>query len=138
MKTVSLITLFAALLFPYRSFGVDISPGDVLTIEQASPSMIDHPFETGSDDEPVRSDFGILNQILMSNKKGERWATITLSNLSSGQRIFSVDQLLAVFANGDKRPPGPIQLKLAGGETGTYTFYFGAHKFPILYVYSRN
>ena len=138
MKTVSLITLFAALLFPHRSFGVDISPDDVLTIELASPSMIDHPFETGSDDEPSRSDFGILNQILMSNKNGERWATITLSNLSSGQRIFSVDQLLAVFANGDKRPPESIQLKLAGGESGTYTFYFGTHKFPILYVYSRN
>ena len=138
MKTVSLITLFAALLFPYGSFGVDISPDDVLTIEPVSPSMIDHPFETGSDDEPSQSDFGILNQILMSNQKGERWATITLSNLSSGQRIFSVEQLLAVFANGDKRPPELIQLKLAGGESGTYTFYFGIHKFPILYVYSKN
>ena len=138
MRFVYALVLSMFTLLPGSSLGADMELDDVLTVEQASPLLLEYPFEKGRDINPDQSDFKIVHQILMSNKKGERWATVSLQNVSSGQRIFSVEQLLAVFANGDKREPGKIQLKLAGKETRTVTLYFGEHKFPILYVYTKN
>lgn len=126
------------MLFPAISHSSDSSLSQALTIDPSAPSFKEYPFNQEDDLEPRTSDFSILNQIFMSNEEGERWATITLKNLSTGQRIFSNDQLIAVFANGEKRYPGKIELKLQGAEAATHTFYFGRHKFPVLYVYVKN
>jgi len=116
----------------------DISPDDVINIDPGLPAFNKYPFQEINILEPNKSDFSILNQIFMSNANGERWATITLKNLSSGQRIFSTNQLIAVFADGTRSYPEHIELKLSGNEVSTFVFYFGKHKFPILYIYTRN
>jgi len=132
-----IITLLLS-IYSVSSLASDFSVDDVLIIEKSNTSMMNFSFENGSDIEPRRSDFEIINQILMSNNKGERWATVTLKNVSSGQRIFETNHLMAVFANGDKQYPTSNEIKLSGGESASYTLYFGVHKFPILYVYTRN
>ncbi len=113
-------------------------PSDVLTIDEGKTFEGALPFVKGSEQEPERSEFKIENYILMSSSTGERWATVTLRNSSSGQRIAAAEHLMAVFANGEKRAPHALDYKFSAGEVATFTLNFGTSKFPVLYLYIRN
>lgn len=114
----------------------------VLTVDPKKPSFSTYSFIDESIKrqaiEPDISTVEVVNQMLMSNELGERWATLTLKNLASGQRIVSEKQIYAIFADGDKKRAQMDPIKLKGNEVGIYTISFGYHKFPILYVYTRN
>ena len=118
-----------------------IYPNEVITIDPVSPKFQAYPFIDDNlereKDLPDSSDVVIINQSLMSNEAGERWATVTLKNSAKGKRIFSEKNIYAMYADGSKGKPYQVRVKLNGGEIGSSLFYFGKHKFPILYVFTR-
>ena len=118
-----------------------IYPNEVITVDPVSPKFQKYPFIDEDlqrqKDLPDRSDVEILNQTLMSNEAGERWATVTLKNSASGKRIFTEKNIYAMYADGSKGKPYQARVTLEGDEIGSYLFFFGKHKFPILYVFTR-
>ncbi|CAM2893186.1 hypothetical protein [Pseudoalteromonas distincta] len=110
----------------------------VLNVDRAIPSSIHLSFPNDNNIMPKKSDFTILNYVLMSNNEGERWAVITLNNLSSGNRELNQDHILALFADGSRLTPIEFKLGFKGSETQSVTVTFAEHKFPILSVYSSN
>ena len=111
---------------------------NVLNVDRAIPSSIHLSFPNDNKITPKKSDFTILNYVLMSNNEGERWAVITLTNLSSGNRELNQEHLLALFADGSRLTPIEFKLGFKGSETQSVTVSFAEHKFPILSVYSSN
>lgn len=73
----------------------------------------------------------------MSNEQGDRRVTVTLTNRSSGNRIFVSEQIMALFANGDRLSPIETKITFKGRETQTVTLNFGNHHYPILKVYTQ-
>lgn len=73
----------------------------------------------------------------MSNEQGARRVTVTLTNRSSGNRIFVSNQIMALFANGDRLSPVEKKVTFKGKKTQTLTLNFGTHHYPILSVYTR-
>ncbi|TMP07816.1 hypothetical protein CWC11_05770 [Pseudoalteromonas sp. S3178] len=110
----------------------------VLNVDRAIPNSIHLSFPNDNNITPKKSDFTILNYVLMSNNDGERWAVITLNNLSSGNRELNQDHILALFADGSRLTPIEFKLGFKGSETQSVTVSFAEHKFPILSVYSSN
>lgn len=135
-----LIFLYFSLLLTLYASATNYS--DVLTVDPQKPSFNSYNFIDESIQrkaiEPDISTIIVVNQMLMSNEAGERWATLTLKNLANGKRIITDKHLYAVFADGDKKKAQMRPIKLQGNEVGIYTISFGYHKFPILYVYTRN
>lgn len=132
--------IFLSLLLLNKSFAGGIYPNEVITLDPVSPSFQQYPFIEDDiqhkNDHPDRSDIEIIHQTLMSNEAGERWATVTLKNSSEGKRIFTEKQIYAMYADGSKGRPYQARVKLHGKEIGSFMFFFGKHKFPILYVYT--
>ena len=87
---------------------------------------------------PDKSDFKLLNSIIMSNLKGERWATITVKNLAQGRRTLNQDQVLALFADGTRRFPLSFTQEFKSEQTTSLIINFGTSKFPILKIMTRN
>jgi hypothetical protein len=85
---------------------------------------------------PKTSDFTVVSCILMSGVNGERWATITIANTSTGQRLLDKEQLLVLFANGDRQHPMLAKKVFKGKEKLSLNVFLGYHKFPALSVYS--
>lgn len=79
-----------------------------------------------------RHDFKVLDYALMSNEQGERWATVTFENTSSGLRLLANEYLLAEFADGSQRFAVNLDGKVESGQILTRTVFFGYHRFPIL------
>ncbi len=109
-----------------------------LTVERAIANPQDFNFANDDNIRPERSDFEILNYVLLSNEQGERWVTLTLKNSSSGHRIFENDQVMALFANGKRYSPRSKSIRFEGKEVQTFAISFGKSKFPILQVFTRN
>ncbi|MFC1747313.1 hypothetical protein ACFL2V_00750 [Pseudomonadota bacterium] len=130
----ALVVLFA--VFPVHAS--ELEHDEILIIDEGTVFKGDLAFVDGSDDQPKKSDFKIENYFLMSSRSGERWATITLKNSAKGQRILSEAQVMAVFANGEKRAPNSMKHTFAEDEVATLAVTFGKSKFPVLYVYTRN
>jgi len=111
---------------------------DVLTVDRLVSKSIQLSFPNDKNIKPKKSDFEIINYVLMSNELGERWSVITLTNLSSGNREFVHDHLIGMFADGSRISPLAYKLNFNGQETQSITVSFGVHKFPILSIYSSN
>ena len=111
---------------------------DVLTVDRSVSGDVETVFENEKDIEPHHSDFKVVNYVLMSSEGGARWAVITLNNTSTGSRIFQENQLLALFANGERHPPLKYSRTFNGLETVSLTLAFGVNVFPILEIYTRN
>ena len=111
---------------------------NVINVDRAIPNSLHLAFPNDANITPKKGDFNVLNYILMSNNEGERWAVITLTNLSTGNRELNEDHLLALFADGTRLPPQPFKLSFKGNETQSVTVSFAEYKFPILSVYSSN
>ncbi len=135
MKTLSKIILpFLLLVFQHISYAESYSQGEALTIDETIPETVNLEFSDASDLSPKIGEFKILSSILMSNLSGERWATVTMKNLSSGQRILDKEHVVAIFANGEKRNPSQAEYRFSGQEEITMIINFGKSKFPILRV----
>ena len=115
-----------------------IESEDILSIDKPAMSVSDLYFPDSEDIQPDKSDFKILSTILLSSKSGKRVATITFKNMSSGQRILTSKQILAVFANGHKKSPLTIKQTFSGNQKISLKLNFGLSNFPILAVYTRN
>jgi len=111
---------------------------NVLNIDRAIPNSMQLSFPNDNNIAPKKSDFTILNYVLMSNEEGERWAVITLTNLASGKRELNQEHLLALFADGSRQTPSEFKLGFNGNQTQSVTVSFAEYKFPILSVYSSN
>lgn len=111
---------------------------NVLNVDRAIPNSMQLSFPNDNNITPKKSDFSIVNYVLMSNEEGERWAVITLTNLASGKRELNQDHLLALFADGSRLTPNEFKLGFNGNQTQSVTVSFAEHKFPILSVYSSN
>ena len=110
---------------------------DILTVDRAISGELETFFENENEEEPRRSDFKVVNYVLMSSEKGARWAVVTLKNGSTGSRIFKEDQMLALFADGERRLPMAHSRTFKGQETISLTLSFGRRAFPILTIYTR-
>ncbi|WP_144394954.1 hypothetical protein [Pleionea sediminis] len=86
---------------------------------------------------PEASDFKIIHSVTMSNERGERWATLTISNQATGRRILKNHHIMAVFANGKRRFPIIDENTFESNETLSLSVYFGKSKFPILKLLTR-
>lgn len=111
---------------------------NVLNVDRAIPNSMQLSFPNDNNITPKKSDFSIVNYVLMSNEEGERWAVITLTNLASGKRELNQDHLLALFADGSRLTPNEFKLGFNGNQTQSVTISFAEYKFPILSVYSSN
>ena len=120
------------------SFSALANSEKVINVDRAIPNSLHLAFPNDANITPKKGDFEVLNYILMSNNEGERWAVITLTNVSSGNRELNEDHLLALFADGTRLAPQPFKLSFKGNETQSVTVSFAEYKFPILSVYSSN
>ena len=109
-----------------------------LTIERGIANPKQFNFSNDKNFQPDKSDFEIINYVLLSNKEGERWVTVTLKNTASGNRIFDGEQVMALFANGKRYTPAKKSVRFEGKETQTFAINFGKNHFPILEIYTRN
>ena len=125
-------------LMAFSVFGCLATENDVLSIDRSVNNDVGLYFPNDKNIQPKFSDFKILNYVLMSNETGERWAVVTLQNLSSGNRVFVDDQLLALLADGSRISPNEYKLSVKGSETVSVTISFGESKFPILAVYTNH
>lgn len=105
-----------------------------LTIDKAVSNDFKLSFPNDKNTKAKLSDFELVNYVVMSNLLGERWAVITLTNTSSGNRILEHNHLLALFADGSRHSPSELKLNFEGNETQSITVSFGENKFPILSI----
>lgn len=138
MSLSKLIMLLALLAFHSNSNAEIYSQDEILTIDKSLPGSINLEFSNASNLEPKIGEFKVLSSILMSNTTGERWATVTMKNQSSNQRLLDREHIIAIFANGEKRNPIQAKYKFSGAEEITIIINFGKSKFPILRVSIRN
>ena len=114
-----------------------IANQDVIIVDRVIPNSIELAFPNERNIEPEISDFQINNFILMSNDDGERFAVVTLTNLSSGSRTLNHNHLMAQVSNGERINPLPFKQAFKGDETISLTLGFGENKFPLLTIYTR-
>lgn len=151
MRTLIMTPIAALLLFSSASFAQSISdtshphitqqpltPPDVLIIDRPPMDINDLAFPNERNIRPSAGDFELVSYFFLSGENGERWATVTLRNTSSGQRYFRDGHLLALFANGERRPPMKLKQRFSARETLTLNIFFGFNKFPILSLYTAN
>ena len=81
--------------------------------------------------------FKIVEKYNMSNGLGERWAVMTIRNISAGKRLLKNDNIVATYANGDESYAQNLDDTLDGNEIVTKAVFFGIHKFPILHIATR-
>ncbi|MGL1956798.1 MAG: hypothetical protein OCD00_05715 [Colwellia sp.] len=118
-------------LLSFSSFANDT---EVLTVDRVIPNNLELAFPNDRGIKPKSSDFELVNYVVMSNEEGERWAVITVRNSSTGGRSFENGHLMALFANGIRKPPLEFKINFEGNETQSITVSFGENKFPILSI----
>ena len=132
------VNKFFVFVWGLLTFAVSAEESDALTVDRSVSNSINLSFPNDENIRPKESDFEVSNYVLMSNDSGERWAMLTLTNLSSGSRTFEHRHVLALFADGSRKSPLDFKLNFEGNETQSITVSFGDHKFPILSIYSSN
>ena len=111
---------------------------EVLSVDRMVLGSHDMQFPNDDNIHPKTSSFEVVNYILMSSPDGERWATVTLRNLSSGSRKLQSDHIMALFADGSRTAPTMVKRSFAANETISFILSFGQSKFPVLSVFTRN
>ena len=137
-KSSKIIMLLVFLSFQASSYAESYSQDEILVVDESIPETVNLEFSDASDLLPKIGEFKVLSSILMSNLSGERWATVTIKNLSSFQRLLDREHIIAIFANGEKRSPVHAEHKFSGEEETTMIINFGKSKFPVLRVSVRN
>lgn len=136
MKFILSIAILLAL--QTNSYGESHSSDGILTIDESTPKILDLKFPNKNNVEPKISEFQLTSSILMSSRAGERWATLTIKNNSSHQRLLDKEHIVAIFANGETRNPTQAKHLFTGNEEITIIINFGESKFPVLRVNVRN
>lgn len=111
---------------------------EILTIDEPVSESLNLEFSDADELVAKMGEFKVLSTILMSNLSGERWATVTIKNVSSHQRLLDREHIIAIFADGEKRYPVQAEHKFSGNEEVTMIISFGKSKFPILGLSVRN
>ncbi|MEN8175452.1 MAG: hypothetical protein ABFS23_06795 [Pseudomonadota bacterium] len=83
-----------------------------------------------------RSTFELLSYATMSNDLGERWALITVRNVSRGMRFLKNQHLVGTFADGRRVRARNLGDKVEGAALFTKTVFFGHGPFPLVQVES--
>lgn len=135
MKTKLLTFLVTLTCVPLALFAEENF--DALEFDPPINAEREFVFESERDLYLALSEFRIVEAKYLSNKKGERWALLTIINLANDSRTFKSDQLLAFFANGEHRHPRNKQQRFRPGETLSLTMNFGVSKFPIVKTQTR-
>ena len=133
-----ILSLAILLALQTNSYGEGYSSNETLTIDEQTPKIINLKFPNKNNIEPKISEFQLISSILMSSRTGERWATLTIKNNSSHQRLLDKEHIVAIFANGETRNPVQVKHQFTGNEEITIIINFGESKFPILRVSVRN
>jgi hypothetical protein len=132
-----LLSLFL-LTLSLTAYADEIPENEVLTIDDPIPGSLYIEFTDADDLQPKIGDFKIMSSLFMSNQLGERWATLTILNQSSSQRLFDRKYIVALFADGERRHPIDVEHTFYGKEQITMTINFGKSKYPILRIEVRN
>lgn len=122
--------------FIFMAFTSHANESEVLTVDREVSNNVELAFPNDKGLKPKSSDFELVNYVIMSNEQGERWAVLTLTNTSTGNRMLEQDHLMALFADGTRRKPLELKLNFEGRETQSLTVSFGESKFPILTISS--
>lgn len=122
--------------FFFMAFVSNANELEVLTVDRIVSTNIELAFPNDENLKAKSSDFKLVNYVIMSNEIGERWAVLTLTNTSSGNRMLEHDHLMALFADGERKNPLELKLNFKGRETQSITVSFGESKFPILSISS--
>ena len=133
-----ILSLVILLTLQTNSYGEGYSNNEILSIDEPTPKIINLKFPNENNIEAKISEFQLTSSILMSSRTGERWATLTIKNNSSHQRLLDKEHIVAIFANGETRNPTQAKLQFTGNEEITIIINFGESKFPILRVGVRN
>lgn len=137
-KKVSLV-IIAILLLSFPNLAAEDGAADdmVLTFDERPPLPQSFHFEDDGRIMPKDGDFELISFATMSNRKGHRWALITVQNSTTGNRILTHRHLVATFADGERRFAKFIEVSLTGGAVFTEAVEFGRSKFPIVSVEMR-
>lgn len=125
--------IFISVLF-LLPFSSHANETEVLTVDRVVPKSLELAFPNDRSIKPKYSDFELVNYVVMSNNLGERWAVVTVKNISTGGRSFENGHLMALFANGIRKSPLAFKISFDGNETQSVTVSFGENKFPILSI----
>ena len=125
---------FAVPALVFMAFISSANETEVLTVDRVVSKNVVLAFPNDKNLKPKSSDFELLNYVIMSNDIGERWAVLTLTNTSSGNRMLEQSHLMALFADGERKNPLAFKLNFEGEETQSITVSFGESKFPILSI----
>lgn len=128
---------YISLAFVFMTFTSLANETDVLTVDRVVSTNLELAFPNDKNLRAKPSDFELVNYVIMSNELGERWAVLTLTNTSAGNRTLEQDHLMALFADGERKNPLELKLNFEGRETQSITVSFGESKFPILSISSR-
>ncbi|WP_395341264.1 hypothetical protein PN836_018820 [Ningiella sp. W23] len=110
---------------------------ETLSIDTPLPSEFELVFPNDTNLQPEESEFRVLDFVLMSNEKGERWVVVTLKNEASGRRTFNHKHIMGLLADGTRLHPRKISQSFVAKESLSVIIDFGPNKFPLLRVYSR-
>jgi hypothetical protein len=139
MKKIFTAVILGALFCSSMAFSSEKGSIKAFFVDRTFPYKNIAPFYKANDrKKPLLSTFTIQNQVFLSNDLGERVAIVTIINSATNIRILQDKQIMAVFANGDKRIPKIDRVQILAGESMTFVFDFGVHKFPIMYLYTDN
>ena len=83
---------------------------------------------------PSENDFEIEQAAFLSNQLGERFALITLLNLSSSQRLLKNETIVVTFANGKQAFAKNLDEVFRGRERQSLAIFFGISQFPIVQI----
>jgi len=120
----------------FMVFTISANETDVLIVDRVVSKNLELAFPNDKNLKPKPSDFELVNYVIMSNELGERWAVLTLTNTSRGNRTLEHDHIMAMFADGERKNPLELKLNFEGKETQSITVSFGESKFPILSISS--
>ena len=133
----TMMTLLSTLLFlVFSSFYVQAF--EPLNIDRHLPSDLQLAFPNPNKIQPQRSDFEVINTLPLSSDNGERWALMTIQNVTNGNRTLTQHQLLAILANGSRIFPAEFTQAFQPKETLSLSIYFTTSDFPILQVISNS
>jgi hypothetical protein len=128
------VNKFLILAIIFITFSSHADEVEVLNVDRVISNNIELAFPNDKGIKAKSSEFKLVNYVTMSNDLGERWAVLTITNTSSGNRMLEQDHLLGLFADGERKAPLELKLSFEGHETQSTTVSFGESKFPILSI----
>ena len=128
-KIIGLLVL--SVVFSTVSIADENCRETALSFDTTAPDAGSLNFEDNDKWTPKASDFELINYYTMSNACGERWALISVRNVTPGTSSFSGENIVALMADGSKRQ-GSAEKRIEGRTTESFTISFGTSKVPIV------